>query len=88
MGWWRRRETDPDWDQEIAGDVKEECSKYGPVSHLWVDKTSKGFIYVMFGTASGAGVAQKALHGRFFAGKQVLSGVTPAPLSLLLALPS
>ena len=71
-----------DWDQEIAADVKEECGKYGPVSHLWVDKASKGYIYAMFGTASGAGVAQKALHGRFFAGKQVLCG---APLPALCA---
>lgn len=73
---WGCRETEVDWDQEIAADVKEECGKYGPVSHLWVDKASKGFIYAMFGTASGAGVAQKALHGRFFAGKQVLCGAS------------
>jgi RNA-binding protein 39 len=55
--------------------VKEECGKYGPVAHIWVDKASKGFIYVKFGTASAASVAQAALHGRFFAGKQVLSGM-------------
>ncbi len=35
------RETEPDWDQEIATDVTEECSKYGPVSHTHVDKNSK-----------------------------------------------
>lgn len=35
------RETEPDWPEEIAGDVKAECGKYGMVSHLHVDKDSK-----------------------------------------------
>ena len=35
------RETEPTWDQDIAADVKDECSKYGPVSHVHVDKDSK-----------------------------------------------
>lgn len=35
------RETEPNWPEEIAGDVKEECGKYGMVSHLHVDKDSK-----------------------------------------------
>jgi hypothetical protein len=35
------RETAPDWDQEIAGDVREECSKYGPVTFVHVDRDSK-----------------------------------------------
>ena len=35
------RETEPDWDVEIAGDTKEECAKFGPVAHLHVDRTSK-----------------------------------------------
>jgi len=35
------RETEPDWPDEIAGDVKAECGKYGAVLHLHVDKDSK-----------------------------------------------
>lgn len=34
-------ETDPNFDQEIKDDVEEECSKFGPVLHIYVDKTSK-----------------------------------------------
>lgn len=120
-----RRETEPDWDQEIATDVTEECSKYGPVSHTHVDKNSKvrlrisfqqshlsrtlsvfleeprfkckggtagtsldylvwsvviklgwglqGFVYLKFVTVEGSAAAQKALHGRWFAGRQVVA---------------
>ncbi len=34
------RETEPDWDLDIKEDVQEECSKYGPVKHIYVDKHS------------------------------------------------
>ena len=36
-----RRETEPNWDEDIEKDVKEECSKYGAVNHAHVDKNSK-----------------------------------------------
>lgn len=35
------RETEPEWDQDIGTDVKEECSKYGVVMHTHVDRNSK-----------------------------------------------
>ena len=35
------REEEPNWDQDIAGDVKDECSKYGAVGHVHVDRNSK-----------------------------------------------
>lgn len=35
------RETEPNWDEDIEKDVKEECSKYGAVNHAHVDKNSK-----------------------------------------------
>jgi hypothetical protein len=31
-------QTEPDWDLDIADDTKEECSKYGAVKHIYVDK--------------------------------------------------
>lgn len=34
------REKDPDWDADIRDDVLEECTKYGQVYHIHVDKTS------------------------------------------------
>ena len=35
------QETEPNWWVDIAEDVKEECSKHGPVDHIFVDKDSK-----------------------------------------------
>ncbi len=35
------RETEPNWDEDIEKDVKEECGKYGAVNHAHVDKNSK-----------------------------------------------
>lgn len=35
------RETDPNWDLDIGNDVKDECEKFGPVQHHYVDKNSK-----------------------------------------------
>lgn len=37
------RETGAEWDKEIAEDVKEECGKFGAVSHVYVDRNSKVF---------------------------------------------
>lgn len=64
-------ETEPDWEMEIAGDTKEECAKFGPVLHLHVDRDSKGFVYVKFATQEAASAAQRALDGRWFAGRQI-----------------
>lgn len=41
------RETEHDWDKEIAEDVGGECAKYGPVEHVYVDRASRGFVYVV-----------------------------------------
>ena len=35
------RETEPEWDRDIADEAKEECSKYGSVLHVHVDRNSK-----------------------------------------------
>mmetsp|Transcript_44573 Transcript_44573/g.113909 ORF Transcript_44573/g.113909 Transcript_44573/m.113909 type:complete len:567 (+) Transcript_44573:139-1839(+) len=64
-------ETEPDWHIEIGEDVKEECTKFGPVLHHHVDKESKGFVYLKFGTLQGAQQAKATLHGRWFAGREV-----------------
>ena len=34
-------ETEPNWDEEIAEDVKGECSKFGTVTFIHVDRDSK-----------------------------------------------
>lgn len=43
------RETADNWDAEIAEDVGSECQKYGPVEHVFVDRNSRGYVYVVSG---------------------------------------
>ena len=64
-------ETEPEWWIDIGEDVKDECSKHGPVSHIHVDKESRGFVYLKFESTEGASAARQALHGRWFAGKMI-----------------
>jgi RNA-binding protein 39 len=33
-------ETEPGWEKEVEEDVKSECTKYGEVLHIAVDKVS------------------------------------------------
>lgn len=40
-------ETDENWELDIQEEVLEECSKYGPVMHIFVDKNSMGHVYVL-----------------------------------------
>lgn len=64
-------ETEPDWWIDIGQDVKEECSKYGPVRHVFVDKDSAGFVYLRFTTVAAAAAARQALHTRWFASRMI-----------------
>ncbi|KAL5653485.1 hypothetical protein ACJX0J_038943, partial [Zea mays] len=64
-------ETDPDFDLDIRDDVQEECSKFGQLKHIFVDKSTAGFVYLRFDSITAAMSAQKALHGRWFAGKMI-----------------
>lgn len=66
-------ETEPDFDLDIMDDVRDECSKFGTVRHIYVDKNSAGHVYLRFDSASSSVGAQKALHGRWFAGKMILA---------------
>ncbi|KAJ0967868.1 hypothetical protein J5N97_024785 [Dioscorea zingiberensis] len=64
-------ETQPDFDLDIKEDVRDECSKFGTVKHIFVDKNSAGFVYLRFDSTTAAINAQRALHGRWFAGKMI-----------------
>jgi len=65
-------ETDPDWDKELAEDVKGECEgKYGPVEGIKIERESQGEIYVKFSAVDAARKAVQGLNGRWFGGKQV-----------------
>ncbi|KAJ1398577.1 Splicing factor, RBM39-like [Sesbania bispinosa] len=67
-------ETEPDFDIDIKEDVEEECSKYGRVKHIYVDKRSAGFVYLQFETVEAASAAQRAMHMRWFA-RRLISAV-------------
>ncbi|CAM8912408.1 unnamed protein product [Rhodiola kirilowii] len=64
-------ETDPDFDQDIKDDVEEECSNFGRVKHIFVDKNSAGYVYIRFDTIEAAMKAQRAMHMRWFARRLV-----------------
>jgi len=65
-------ETGPDWDKDLAEDVKSECqTKYGHVTAIKVDKDSRGEIYVQFGNVDSASQAHASLNGRWFGGKLI-----------------
>ncbi|KAL3843348.1 hypothetical protein ACJIZ3_000751 [Penstemon smallii] len=64
-------EGEPDFDLDIKEDVQDECSKYGKLKHIYVEKNSAGYVYLRFENAQSAMAAQRALHGRWFAGKMI-----------------
>ncbi|XP_050260081.1 uncharacterized protein LOC126705212 [Quercus robur] len=64
-------ETEPDFELDIKEDVQNECLKFGKLKHIFVDKNSAGFVYLRFENTQGAVAAQRALHGRWFAGKMI-----------------
>ncbi|KFK40079.1 hypothetical protein AALP_AA3G327700 [Arabis alpina] len=64
-------ETEPEFDLDIKDDVKDECKKFGELNHIFVDKNSVGFVYLRFANVEAAMGAQRALHGRWFAGKMI-----------------
>lgn len=65
-------ENDPEFDlEDIKEDVYDECSKFGDVKHIFVERGSAGHVWLKFDTAVSAAAAQRALHGRFFAGKNI-----------------
>ncbi|KAJ7556191.1 hypothetical protein O6H91_05G073500 [Diphasiastrum complanatum] len=66
-----KTETEPDFDLDIKDDVQDECSKFGVVKHIYVDKNSAGHVYLRFDGITAAMNAQRSLHGRWFAGKMI-----------------
>ncbi|THG16450.1 hypothetical protein TEA_010217 [Camellia sinensis var. sinensis] len=71
-------ETEPDFDLDITEDVQEECSNYGRVKHIYVDKNSAGYVYLRFETVEAAAIAQRAMHNRWFA-RRLISAVFLQP---------
>ncbi|XP_078481253.1 RNA-binding protein 39-like [Ciona intestinalis] len=70
-------ETGSSWDKEIRDDVIEECQRHGAVYHVFVDKQSKGNVYVKCDSVSAAANSVAALHGRYFAGNMITAAYVP-----------
>lgn len=64
-------ETEPGWENEIEDEVGGECSNYGKILNIVVNKNSKGNVYIKYADITSSQAAVKALNGRFFAGKQI-----------------
>ncbi|CAM9418416.1 unnamed protein product, partial [Heterosigma akashiwo] len=65
-------ETEDGWDLDVKEDVEEECSKYGPVLHSYVEaQRPGGLVYLLFSTVAAAQQAAQALNGRWFAGRAI-----------------
>ncbi|KAG0499717.1 hypothetical protein HPP92_003999 [Vanilla planifolia] len=61
-------ETDPDFDLDIKEEVQEECTKFGPLKHIYVDKhSSNGCVYLRFENVTAAAICQRTMHMRWFA---------------------
>ncbi|XP_027075303.1 uncharacterized protein [Coffea arabica] len=71
-------EMDPEFDLDIRDDVREECSNYGPVKHIHVDKNSAGYVYLRFENVEAAARAQQAMHKRWFA-RRLISAIFLQP---------
>uniref|UniRef100_A0A914Z264 RRM domain-containing protein n=1 Tax=Panagrolaimus superbus TaxID=310955 RepID=A0A914Z264_9BILA len=72
-------ETGDNWAEEIADDVITECSQYGGVWHIYVDRNAaEGNVYIKCPTVLVAANCVAALHGRFFAGRMVTANYLPA----------
>eukprot|EP01080_Neovahlkampfia_damariscottae_P004806 gene4806-8392_t len=65
-------EENPNFELEIEEDVKEGCSDCGKIEHIYVDKKSKGNVYVKFDSIESAAKAKNELHGRYFDGKMIV----------------
>ncbi|KAL4579630.1 hypothetical protein LXL04_015784 [Taraxacum kok-saghyz] len=71
-------ENDPEFDLDIKDDVGDECSNYGQVKHIHVDKESAGYVYVRFESVEAASRAQQAMHKRWFA-RRLISAIFLQP---------
>jgi len=70
--------SNPNFDQEIADDVKEECQKFGRIMHVHCDRrSSEGVVYIRFSTNTEAVKAYTELNGRWFAALQIAAHYIP-----------
>jgi len=57
--------------RDIEDDVRNECGKFGTISHISADRHSSGVVFIKFEAPAGAQRAINALQGRYFGGKMI-----------------
>jgi len=57
---------DKGFEVEIEDDVRDECSRYGSIKHVYIDKYSQGNVYVRFAAINGGIKSYSELNGRWF----------------------
>jgi RNA-binding protein 39 len=75
--------SEPNFEEELADDVKEECIKFGEIRHTKVDKQSM-LVYIRFANIAASQLAHPALNGRWFAGKMLTCSYISEPAYLQL----
>lgn len=69
-------ESNPNFFEELANDVRGECTRLGTVLFCQADKWSNGFVYIkMLANAEAARVLE-LMHGRYFAKNKILASHT------------
>ncbi|XP_062985447.1 serine/threonine-protein kinase Kist [Elgaria multicarinata webbii] len=65
--------------EDMVGDIREECCKYGQIVSLFVPKENpgKGHVFVEYANAGDSKAAQRALTGKRFDGKFVVATFYP-----------
>ncbi|KAG2487729.1 hypothetical protein HYH03_013728 [Edaphochlamys debaryana] len=58
--------------EEVEADVRDECSRFGQLLHVWVDPRSKGFVYLRYNSAQAAETCARTLNGRWYGGRQLM----------------
>eukprot|EP01132_Coremiostelium_polycephalum_P009719 gene9719-11935_t len=70
-------ETEPDWDKEILQETQQECSQFGPIKHIYLDKNSQGHIYIRYDNTESPLAAIAKLNCRWFSQKLVSAELVP-----------
>ncbi|PNW70761.1 hypothetical protein CHLRE_17g733208v5 [Chlamydomonas reinhardtii] len=58
---------------EVVADVRDEGSRFGELVHVWADARSRGFVYLRYSSTQAAEAAHRALHGRWYGGRQIVA---------------
>lgn len=64
-------ETELGWEYAITDEVRDECTRFGPIMHISVAKNKDGQVWIKFASIQSAQAAINELNGRWFGGRQI-----------------